>query len=139
MSEQLEARIKERRQGRECAQSLLELAEIDLMSEETRKAFCEALRGIVLEHAPLPEPKRPGLVPMDAREAERFEQFEVVPYGKHAGRIVADVLADDPQYLDWLAGGADDFKKALNRYLASNRARLWFHQSEEDEESTNGQ
>jgi len=28
----------------------------------------------------------------------------VIPFGKHKGETLRDVLRDDPTYLDWLAG-----------------------------------
>jgi uncharacterized protein (DUF3820 family) len=40
----------------------------------------------------------------------------IVPFGKYRGRLVEEVLADDPQYLEWLSGQDWFREKHLNLY-----------------------
>ncbi len=86
--------------------------------EEAAKSAKEALEALGVA----PEPSGPRLVPMTDQEARAFETTRL-PFGKHVGRTVGDVLADDqgPSYLDWLvqASEADRFKEDLRRFLAN--------------------
>jgi uncharacterized protein (DUF3820 family) len=62
-------------------------------------------------------PQRPATAPMTDPEARAFGQ-QVLSWGKHAGRTIDEVPLD---YLVWLAGQEDEFRRELRRYLASPR------------------
>jgi len=44
------------------------------------------------------------------------DQPNIVPFGKHKGRLIEEVLVDDPGYLQWLAGQAWFRDKYVNLY-----------------------
>lgn len=111
-----EKQLAERVHGRHTALNMLELAEPASLAEEARKTFWIVLRDEALTHAPLPAPKRPGVEPMTNAQAHEFEKV-AIPFGKHQGRTVGDIVDEDPDYLDWLCGQSDHFKDQLNRYM----------------------
>jgi uncharacterized protein (DUF3820 family) len=41
---------------------------------------------------------------MQQEHEQMTEQGNVVPFGKYKGRLVEELLVDDPNYLEWLAG-----------------------------------
>ena len=49
---------------------------------------------------------------------------KIIPFGEYKGRLVDEVLLDDPSYLQWLAG--QDWFRAKFTVLRSSRALLAF-------------
>jgi uncharacterized protein (DUF3820 family) len=48
--------------------------------------------------------KRCSSPPSRAEEPSRKPPANIVPFGKYKGRLIEEVLVDDPGYLQWLAG-----------------------------------
>ncbi len=84
-------------------------------SELWVRSFWEGIRGRALLTAPLPPvaPVEPAITPMSDGEARGFEKTEM-PFGKHAGKPIAEVPLD---YLDWLVGQNEEFNAKLARYM----------------------
>jgi uncharacterized protein (DUF3820 family) len=56
----------------------------------------------------------------------KYDLDDTIPFGKYSGRLVEDVLTEDPQYLLWLLENTDRFqcdKVVLDAIMNAARGR----------------
>lgn len=121
MSKDIEDNVR----GRQHAEQLLELADVERQSPKFQAAFWRTLFTEAKAHVPRDKddraPRQPR--PMDDAEARQFGRERCMPYGEFKGTPVDQVPLDR---LDWYldAHEANDLlMKDIRRYLDSPRIR----------------
>lgn len=113
-----EKRVRSRTAGRSLAQQILAYARseitalaIDYQNEDVEEAFFEELRKAAAEKLPK---EKPVVAVMGEKEAVKFLS-QSIPFGRHAGKSVQEVINTELSYLTWLAD--EPFMKDLQRCM----------------------
>lgn len=113
-----EKQVRSRVAGREIAKQILAYAreeilalDIDFQEEDVEEAFFEELRKAAAEKLPK---EKPVVAVMGEKEAVKFLSSSI-PFGRHAGKSIQEVINTELSYLTWLAD--EPFMKDLQRFM----------------------